>query len=137
MIALAFASLILAQPARAQARWSTLDEFLSRGIRLTAQELAAIARGETVAKMLPTVDTRDIADAAVNALLDPEHDGMTYAIVGPTGWTGESIAAAFTKHLGRPIGYVGDDLDRWEGMVKGSMPDWMVEDLVIMYRWFH
>ena len=61
IIALAFASLTLAQPVRAQARWSTLDEFLSRGIRLNAQELAAIDRGETVAKMLPTADTRDIA----------------------------------------------------------------------------
>ena len=61
IIALAFTSLALAEPARAQARWSTLDDFLSRGIRLNAKELAAIARGETVAKMLPTADTRDIA----------------------------------------------------------------------------
>ena len=61
IIALAFTSLTLAEPARAQARWSTLDEFLSRGIRLNAKDLAAIARGETFAKMLPTADTRDIA----------------------------------------------------------------------------
>jgi hypothetical protein len=61
IVALAFTSLTLVPTARAQARWSTLDEFLSRGIQLDARELAALARGETVAKMLPTVDTRDIA----------------------------------------------------------------------------
>ena len=60
-VALTFTSLALTRPARAQARWSTIDDFLGRGIRLSAQELAGIARGETVAKMLPTVDTRDVA----------------------------------------------------------------------------
>ena len=60
-IALVFASLVLAEPTPAQARWSTLDDFLSRGIRLDAHEIAALARSETVAKMLPTVDARDIA----------------------------------------------------------------------------
>ena len=47
--------------AGAQARWVTLDDFLTRGIRLTAQELAALGRGATVARMLPTADDDDIA----------------------------------------------------------------------------
>jgi hypothetical protein len=47
--------------AHAQARWSTLDEFLSRGVRLNAQELSALGRGETVARMLPTADQDNVA----------------------------------------------------------------------------
>jgi len=59
--ALALASLTIAPSARAQGRWSTLDDFLTSAIRLNAQELGALGRGETVAKMLPTADSRDIA----------------------------------------------------------------------------
>jgi hypothetical protein len=58
---LTFGGLAIASRAGAQARWSTLDEFLTSGIRLTAQERAALTRGATVARMLPTADTRDIA----------------------------------------------------------------------------
>ena len=47
--------------ADAQARWATLDEFLTRGVRLSAQEIAALDRGETVARELPTADGRDVA----------------------------------------------------------------------------
>jgi len=47
--------------ADAQARWTTLDEFLTRGIGLNAQELGALGRGETVARLLPTGDGRDVA----------------------------------------------------------------------------
>jgi hypothetical protein len=54
-------TLAIAQSAHAQARWATLDDFLTRGIRLNAQELAALKRGETIARMLPTTDPQDIA----------------------------------------------------------------------------
>lgn len=47
--------------ADAQSRWSTLDEFLTRGVGLDAKELAALARGVTVARMLPTADQQDVA----------------------------------------------------------------------------
>jgi len=53
--------LAMASRAEAQARWSTLDEFLTNGIRLSAQERTLLARGGTVARMLATADTRDIA----------------------------------------------------------------------------
>src|SRR5215211_6285135 len=52
---------IMVGRAGAQARWATLDDFLTRGIRLNAQELAALGRGETVARMLATGDGDDIA----------------------------------------------------------------------------
>jgi hypothetical protein len=54
-------STLAAGEANAQSRWPTLDDFLTRGIRLSAQELTALGRGETVARILPTGDGRDVA----------------------------------------------------------------------------
>jgi hypothetical protein len=50
-----------ARPAAGQAQYRTLDEFLTRGVRLSPQELAALARGETIARMLPTGQQQDVA----------------------------------------------------------------------------
>jgi len=58
---LVISSLFLARSANAQARWQSLDEFLARGIRLSPQELAALGRGETVARLLPTREQQDVA----------------------------------------------------------------------------
>jgi hypothetical protein len=59
--ALLFALVAVAPRATAQARWTTLDEFLTRGIQLSAQETAGLDRGETIARVLPTGDGRDVA----------------------------------------------------------------------------
>lgn len=59
--ALTFALATVASRANAQARWTTLDDFLTRGIRLSAQETAGLDRGETIARVLPTGDGRDVA----------------------------------------------------------------------------
>ncbi|MCG8467584.1 MAG: NmrA family NAD(P)-binding protein [Gemmatimonadetes bacterium] len=85
---------------------------------------------------LHRVDTRDIADATVNALLDEGHEGMRHPIIGPECLTGEACAAAWSEALGRPIAYVGDDLDAWDEGARTMMPDWMVEDLRLMWEHF-
>lgn len=54
-------SLAVVSTANAQARWRTLDDFLARGVGFTASENAALMRGETVPRVLPTADTRDVA----------------------------------------------------------------------------
>src|SRR5687767_5648473 len=59
-IAAFFGTLVVGR-AEAQARWATLDEFLTAGIRLSPQELATLGRGGTVARMLPTRDGDDVA----------------------------------------------------------------------------
>jgi hypothetical protein len=58
---LAVSGMLGATAAGAQPSWRTLDEFLTRGIRLSASETAALARGETVARKLSTGDDRDVA----------------------------------------------------------------------------
>jgi hypothetical protein len=56
-----FISAIALGRADAQTRWATLDDFLTRGVRLSTQELSALDRGETIARVLPTGDGRDVA----------------------------------------------------------------------------
>lgn len=83
------------------------------------------------------VDVRDIAEAAAIALTEGGHEGQTYDLVGPAPLTGEACANAWTAALGRPVSYVGDDLDAWEQQQVQYLPHWMVFDLREMYAFFH
>jgi uncharacterized protein YbjT (DUF2867 family) len=82
------------------------------------------------------VDTRDIATAAVNALTDGEHEGRTYALVGPEVVTGESTARTYSEVLGREVRYAGDDLVEWARQARAMLPGWMVYDFGLMYDFF-
>lgn len=82
------------------------------------------------------VDVRDIADAAARVLTEDGHDGENYALVGPAAWTGPSTAAAWSRELERPVQYAGNDLEAWAAQARQALPEWLVEDLVIMYAWF-
>lgn len=82
------------------------------------------------------VDTRDIAEALATATLEDGHEGQSYPLAGPDVVTGESTAASWSRYLGRDVRYGGDDLDAWEAATRKIMPDWAVDDWVIMYRYF-
>lgn len=82
------------------------------------------------------VDVRDIADAAVVTLLEPGYEERSIAVVGPELLTGERSAEIWGGVLDRPVRYIGDDLEAWSTQVRGALPDWMVRDLVTMYRFF-
>lgn len=85
---------------------------------------------------LSRVDVRDIAEAAAIALTESGHEGETYNLVGPDVHTGESTAAVWSKVLGKPIQYAGDDLDAWEQQFLQFLPAWMVFDFKLMYDFF-
>ena len=85
---------------------------------------------------LNRVDTRDIADAVVNALLQPGHEGKSFPLVGPEVLTGEGTADAYSQKLGRLVRYGGDDLDAWAKQVSAFLPEWLVHDLRVMYAHF-
>jgi uncharacterized protein YbjT (DUF2867 family) len=55
---------------------------------------------------LSMIDVRDIADAAVAALLDRSHAGKTYSLTGPESISWHTAAKAFAVALGRPVKYV-------------------------------
>jgi uncharacterized protein YbjT (DUF2867 family) len=85
---------------------------------------------------LSRVDVRDIADAAVRALLTDDFAGGAYPIVGSEALTSQQVVATYAKHLGRDVAYLGGDLDTWEEQAGSMMPQWMVDDLRIMNEYF-
>ncbi|HWR37225.1 MAG TPA: NmrA family NAD(P)-binding protein [Clostridia bacterium] len=85
---------------------------------------------------LNRVDVRDIADAAVNVLTGSGHEGQTYPLVGPDVLTGETTAEIYSEAFGTPVHYGGDDLDAFAAQSKQFMPEWLVDDLRIMYDFF-
>lgn len=87
-------------------------------------------------KGVTRVDVRDIADAAAHAFFDKGHDGMIYPLNGPRAWTGEETARVYSENLGRDVRYSGDNLEAWGAQVRAFMPEWLVRDLTIMYRFF-
>ena len=87
-------------------------------------------------KGMNRVDIRDIAEAAVTAMTKPGHAGREYPLHGPQALTGKDVAATYTRHLGREVRYAGDDLDAWEKQARATVPDWLVQDLRIMYEYF-
>ena len=82
------------------------------------------------------VDVRDIAEVAAIALTQTGHSGKTYSVVGPRAWTGADISEMLTRHLGKPVSYVGDDLKAWAVQMRAVMPGWLVRDLEIMFQHF-
>ena len=82
------------------------------------------------------VDVRDIAEAASIALTEDGHAGQTYNLVGPDAWTGAKTAEVWSRALGRPVAYAGNDLDAWEKQSLQYMPDYVVFDFKLMYQFF-
>jgi uncharacterized protein YbjT (DUF2867 family) len=82
------------------------------------------------------VDVRDIAEAAAVALTTDKHDGEIYNLVGPEAVTGESTAADWSRALGRPIKYAGDDLEAWEAQNRPYLPASTLFDFKLMYAFF-
>jgi uncharacterized protein YbjT (DUF2867 family) len=85
---------------------------------------------------LNRIDIRDVALAAVHALMDSAHDGREYPLHGGDALTGQGVAAVFSKYIGREIHYGGDDLEAWSKQARHMMPEWMVRDLRVMYDYF-
>lgn len=85
---------------------------------------------------LSRVDTRDIAEAAVNALTGPDHENKTYTLAGPDPLTGQECADIYSRELGREVQYAGDNLEEWQKQALNMLPDWMVYDFKLMYAVF-
>jgi uncharacterized protein YbjT (DUF2867 family) len=85
---------------------------------------------------LNRVDVRDIAEAAAITLTTSGHEGQTYDLIGPEAHTGQSTAEVWSRALGRPVRYGGDDLEAWEKQSLQYLPDWLVFDFKHMYAFF-
>ncbi|TDC30979.1 hypothetical protein [Kribbella albertanoniae] len=59
------------------------------------------------------VDLADLAHVAQVALTDPDFPAGEYPIVGPNSISGADCAAEWSRALGRPVQYTGDDAHQW------------------------
>ena len=59
------------------------------------------------------VDTRDIADVAVAALLDSGHAGRAYALTGPQAVTWAEVAALIGQAAGHEVRYIDPPLKEY------------------------
>jgi uncharacterized protein YbjT (DUF2867 family) len=83
---------------------------------------------------LSRVDTRDVAEAAVNALTQDGHANETYTLAGPDALTGPACASLYAEALGQDVQYGGNDLDAWEQQARAMLPAWMAYDFRLMYE---
>jgi hypothetical protein len=69
---------------------------------------------------------------AAGEALGPE----TYEVVAEDVLTGETGAELWSEALGRPVEYVGDDLDQWIRSLRAYAPNWMAYDFKYMMKHF-
>ncbi|HEX2037919.1 MAG TPA: SDR family oxidoreductase [Chloroflexota bacterium] len=80
------------------------------------------------------IDPRDVADLAAVVLTEDGHAGQTYVLTGPEALTYEEIAAHLSRASGRTIEFVDvpDEAAR-AALVQAGMPEWMAEQLVVLF----
>ena len=69
---------------------------------------------------IPFVDTGDIADVVVEALLDDAHNGKTYTVTGPRAITFEEAVREIAASTGKTIKYQPVSLDDYSAMMKSA-----------------
>ncbi len=92
-------------------------------------------------KGLAMIDARDIGEIAAIELVRREKSATPLPLerinlVGPDNLTGAKAAAIWSKMLGRPIAYPGDDTAGFEKNLRQFMPGWMAFDMRLMSERF-
>lgn len=73
---------------------------------------------------IPFVDTGDIAEVVVKALMEDAHNGKTYEITGPRAMTFEEVVQEIAAGTGKPISYQAVSLPEYNaGMKAAGLPD--------------
>ncbi len=129
-------------------RWQRESEDLLRGSGLEWTFLrprafmsntlswAASIRAEGVVRALygtsanAVVDPRDVADAAVRALLEPEHAGRAYALTGPEPISPAQQTAVLSALLGRPLRFEELTPDQARAALRRRHPEAVADALV-------
>ncbi|MBL4755984.1 MAG: NAD(P)H-binding protein [Flavobacteriales bacterium] len=83
--------------------------------------------------LVPYVDADDIADVAVEALLDDKHVGETYELTGPRQLTFEQASHEISKATARDIQFESITMDKYMSMLRAyQLPDdhlWLINYL--------
>jgi uncharacterized protein YbjT (DUF2867 family) len=86
-------------------------------------------------------DIRDIAELAVlefqrRLAADEPLGPEVYEVAAEDVLTGEDCVKLWSDALGRPIDYIGDDLDQYVQSLQTFAPSWMVYDFKYMMKHF-
>ncbi len=79
------------------------------------------------------VDTRDVGYAMAEAVLTKAEG--EFRVFGPEVLSGDKVAAIYTRVLGKPVKYLGNDLERWAAFKNGAFPPWSLNALHNMYAY--
>lgn len=80
------------------------------------------------------VDVRDIASAAVAALVEKGHEGQIYNLTGPEALSHREMAEKLSRALGRRIDFVDVPPEAMrEGAIKVGFPVWQADGLIEDY----
>ncbi|MBT3233026.1 MAG: SDR family oxidoreductase [Calditrichaeota bacterium] len=86
---------------------------------------------------IPMIDVRDIVMVLAVILTSENHEGKTYEITGPQAISYSEAADVFTEVLGKPVKFVDTPLSKTrENLLQGEWPEWMVDDVISLYRFF-
>ncbi|WP_152363130.1 NAD(P)H-binding protein [Microlunatus speluncae] len=77
----------------------------SEDLLLHDQIVAGELRWSTGDGAEPWIDTEDVAEVMINALLDPRHTGQIYSLSGPRPLTLTEVVAELAAATGRPVRY--------------------------------
>jgi uncharacterized protein YbjT (DUF2867 family) len=81
-----------------------------------------------------TIDSRDIAAAAVRVLSTGGHVGRTYTLTGQAALSYGEIAARLTRVVGKPVTYVDLQPAQFKAALLGAgLPGWLADDFVLMH----
>ncbi|MFM6930591.1 MAG: SDR family oxidoreductase [Bdellovibrio sp.] len=82
------------------------------------------------------VDTRDVADVAVDILLNPmKHEGKVYGLTGPEALTIDEMVGEVSKVMGRRIAYVPvTEAAARHRMLREGGDLWTTEAILSQYR---
>ena len=82
---------------------------------------------------IPFVDANDIAEVAVSALTEDQHNGKIYELTGPEGLTFEEAVSLISKASGREIQFTGISVKAYvAAMRQQNVPEdfiWLIEYL--------
>jgi uncharacterized protein YbjT (DUF2867 family) len=79
------------------------------------------------------IDTRDVGYAMAEAIMT-QAEGE-FRVFGPEVLSGDKVAAIYTKVLGKPVKYLGNDLEGWAAFKKDAFPPWSLNALRNMYAY--
>ncbi len=83
------------------------------------------------------VDTRDVAAAAVCALMEDGHGHRIYDLTGPEALSFDAVADAISQAIGRKVSYVHIPPEyAKKQIIADGVPRWLADDMIILFASF-